>query len=85
MIVFRRREPPGPCPICGAPHSTCTRYSGAPAVVQLPLRDAATALNVSSAAQLRAAGAEPAPPPLPGGAFTTGSYRRSQHGRRARR
>jgi hypothetical protein len=81
MIIVRRREPPGPCPICGAPHSACTRYSGPVVVVQLPARDAAAA-----AGQLRTVpAAEPAPPPLPGGAFTTGTYRRSQHRRPARR
>jgi hypothetical protein len=82
MIIVRRREPPGPCPICGAPHSACTRYSGPVVIAQLPARDAAAGVPLHTAAPVPAP--EPAPPRLPGGAFTTGSYRRSQHGRRAR-
>jgi hypothetical protein len=41
-FLYGRRDP-GPCPICGAPHSSCTTYSSTqPAGVQmtqLPLRD----------------------------------------------
>jgi hypothetical protein len=82
MIVVRRREPPGPCPICGAAHSACTRYSGPVVVVQLPARDAAAG-QLPAGAPVPAP--EPAPPLLPGGAFSTGTYRRSAHRRPGRR
>lgn len=66
-----RRLDPGPCPICGAPHTACTADSGGGviAIPQLPARDAA---------------APPVAPPLvadrvqstlPPGEFTTGTYR----------
>lgn len=70
------RTDPGECPICGAPHCSCTAGGGIE-IVQLPNRDAAAAL----------ARAEVVAPPLvaevvqaglPAGEFTTGTYRRKK-------
>jgi len=57
---------PGPCPICGAPHSCCVELpSGAIAIDQLPASSA-------HAAALRATAVQAALPP---GEVTTGTYR----------
>jgi hypothetical protein len=41
-FLYGRREP-GPCPICGAPHHSCTTFSATQAtgvsMTQLPQRD----------------------------------------------
>jgi hypothetical protein len=57
------RDDPGPCIVCGAPHSACSATSGPVIVVQLP---------ATVAAALRVSAPEPAPVVGP---FTTGTYR----------
>jgi len=72
MIIYQRhRGDPGPCPVCGAPHTSCTALTGPPAVVQLPARDRAEipALQLHQAAPAR----KPANP-----TFETGTYRRKR-------
>lgn len=67
MSLFR--QDPGPCPICGAPHTACTTDNvAAMTTLQLPCRDAAAA-------------AQPAPTPE----FTTATYRRAVHGKDRKR
>jgi len=84
MILIRRREPGGPCPICGAAHSACTTYSGPVVVVQLPARDAAAAALNTALSDAPGARRQPltlevtTPAPAPG-AFTTGTYKRKLH------
>lgn len=43
MSLFK--QDPGPCPICGAAHATCTTTSGPPTVALLPMRDAELSRN----------------------------------------
>jgi len=67
------RRDPGPCPICGAPHTACTAESVASlAVPQLPARDASAPAAVYVAPQLRA---EIVQATLGPNDFTTGTYR----------
>jgi hypothetical protein len=75
------RQDPGPCPICGAPHSACTAGGGPILVEQLPATAAARASAATLAAP--ASGADSAPlvadivqTTLPPGSFTSGTYRR---------
>lgn len=78
---------PGPCPICGAPHTTCTGAEYVPVVlVQLPARDAAIATTGNDLAKPSPPAAS-APPAVgetfttgPGETFTTGTYRRKRGG-----
>jgi len=65
------RIDPGPCPVCDAPHTTCTSpdYRGI-TVRQAPARDAALA-----AEQARTAAAAASSAPAPAGTFTTATYR----------
>jgi len=69
-MAFGRRDP-GPCPICGAPHSACTTDSGPVTIVQLPARDAAECVPPPLVAEI-------VPETLPPGQFTTGTYRGSK-------
>ena len=70
---------PGPCPVCGAPHTTCTAYTGPIVVAQLPLRDAAASAPSPVSPPLMAERIQAALPP---GQFTTGTYRRQKRGRK---
>lgn len=60
------RDDPGPCPICGAPHTACTVDSGPILVVQTPERDALAARHHA---------ASPAPDPPQQQTFSTKTYR----------
>ena len=74
------RRDPGPCPICGAPHTACTTDTAHSLIVpQLPARDASAPAVV---APLRA---ETLQATLPAGQFTTGTYRGGTNPRRRRR
>lgn len=67
------RMDPGPCPVCDAPHTTCT----APMTVTsqlLPMRDAAAVAKTPP----------PAAPALAPNEFTSATYRRALHGRKDR-
>jgi hypothetical protein len=64
---------PGPCPVDGMPHTTCTPQNPQPIVdVQTPGRDALVAQRAAAAA---AATPPVAPPPVEE-TFTTKTYRR---------
>jgi len=63
-----RRLDPGDCPICGAPHCSCTD-SGPIAIAQLPNRDAALQIQATEGP------AELVPPPGEPETFTTATYR----------
>lgn len=83
------RQDPGPCPICGAPHTTCTASSGPITLAQLPARDQlaqASSDRLLEAAAAPAAVAEAGDPASPRradpGEFTTGTYRGTKKGRR---
>jgi hypothetical protein len=66
------RHDPGPCPICGAPHTACTADSGAVVVAQMPARDA----QVARTRALAAPSAVPCDPVAPAPeTFTTATYR----------
>lgn len=66
--MFRARRDPGPCPICGEPHSSCG--GGGPiTVVQLPARDAAVDTTASPAAAAPLGDGSDSRP------FTTATYR----------
>lgn len=65
-----RRPDPGPCPICGAPHTACTTDSGPVTVPQLPARDA-----LMAQAQSAEPPAELVPPIEETESFTTATYR----------
>jgi hypothetical protein len=67
--MFFRRQDPGPCPICGAPHTVCTGDAGPIEIPQLPQRDAAAAREIP------ALKAERVQATLPPGEFTSGTYR----------
>lgn len=69
MALFRMD--PGPCIICGAPHTTCTGDAGPYVIQQTPMRDAIVA------AQTAAQPTTPAPAATP--VFSTASYRRALH------
>lgn len=74
MSLFRMD--PGPCPVCGAPHTTCTAPSEASMHTSLlPCRDAAAV----------AAAPPPSAPALQAGEFTTSTYRRAVHGKDRKR
>jgi hypothetical protein len=63
-----RLDDPGPCPICGALHSSCVAAPGGGIVVDmLPASTAAAAL-VADRVQVA----------LPEGSFTSGTYRGSK-------
>jgi hypothetical protein len=67
------RPDPGPCPVDGAPHTTCVPADNPPLVdVQTPGRDALVASRAAAAA------AEAALQP---GEFTTKTYRRAGRSR----
>lgn len=69
------RQDPGPCPICGAPHTTCTGPTGDDlAIPQLPQRDAAAAAAAPPLV------AERVQATLPPGQFTSGTYRGRKKG-----
>ena len=71
MSLFRMD--PGPCPVCDAPHTTCTAHGEPPMTVLLSQRDAAVRARTASPNC-----DAPAPPPRE---FTSATYRRATHGR----
>lgn len=71
MLICRRD--PGPCPICGAPHSACTTTTPVVVVDQLPAATAAAAR--ARAATSTTPVAEAIQATLPAGTFTTATYR----------
>lgn len=83
-----RRGDPGPCPICDAPHCSCG--GGGPiAVVQLPARDAAAAVDVPgkpgvfvatrSTSIFAPASDTPLGDGTDGRSFSTATYRGNKH------
>jgi hypothetical protein len=74
------RLDPGACPICGAPHTTCTAAGGAITMAPFPARDgrhAAVERVDEPPAEL-----EVVVVPSDTESFTTGTYDRSKHGLR---
>jgi hypothetical protein len=71
---------PGPCIVCGAPHTTCVAPGTPTAIVipQLPCRDGLVGERV---VPVPAAAAVPLEPPP---SFTTATYRRAIHGPKRR-
>jgi len=74
-VLFRRD--PGPCIVCGAPHTSCTGPSVPTVLAQLPQRDRAVAPVVSSTPVNDAVQAT-----LPVGQTTTAHYRGKRGARR---
>jgi hypothetical protein len=66
--MIERRDP-GPCPICGAAHTTCTSSLCPILVAQLPSRDEMPSVPLV---------AEAVQATLPKGQVTTGTYRRQK-------
>ncbi len=79
---------PGPCPICGAAHTTCTASTGPITIAQTPARDAATDAEIredvnADQTPFHALGkprhvpleADRVQATLPAGQFTSGTYR----------
>lgn len=73
------RPSPGPCPICGAAHTTCVADSGPIAVVQLPARDAAAVVTGAAPVPQGVMSDVVSSPPLGDGTdgrpFATATYR----------
>lgn len=66
------RQDPGPCPICGVPHTACTAETAAALTVPLSrprVLDRAVTPPVQAVADT---------------SFTTATYRRAVHGRKRR-
>jgi hypothetical protein len=81
--MFRRD--PGPCPVCGAAHTTCTAATGPVMVVQLPARDGARTPVLREATPVPVLSSTPVndaiQAALPAGQMTTAHYR-GEKGRR---
>lgn len=80
--MFIRRSDPGPCPVCGAPHSACVESGG-----QVIRVDILPASNANARAAALAAGdrplvAEQVQATLPEGQVTSGTYRGTKRVRR---
>lgn len=74
------RQDPGPCPVCGADHATCTTKSGPITIVQLPARDAMAGElpQPPLVAEIPSSQAERVQATLPPGQVTSGTYRRKK-------
>ena len=73
------RQDPGPCPVDGAPHTTCTAPSGPIVIRQMPARDGVSGARVQVPTPTPPAlRAEAIQATLPPGQVTTGTYRRKK-------
>lgn len=79
------RRDPGPCPVDDTPHTGCVAPAAGAALVSRTAIDQTVAVAVQRPGWLRAPVAAPAAVPEHAvvATFTTGTYKRAEHGRRA--